>query len=84
MRAGGDKTAVIFKEKEHSYSSLVDQIEKYYAIVKEQIPTGSIVSIISDYSFESIALFFALHENRNVVVPITTKIEQEQIDRVCV
>lgn len=82
MRAGGDKTAVIFKEKEHSYSSLVDQIEKYYAIVKEQIPTGSIVSIISDYSFESIALFFALHENRNVVVPITTKIEQEQIDRV--
>lgn len=82
MRAGADKTAVIFKNEEYSYSGLVEQIEDYYAFIKEHIPTGSIVSIISDYSFESIALFFALHENHNIIVPITTKIEQEQLDRV--
>ena len=58
MRAGGDKTAVIFQKIGYSYDSLVEQIEIYYEIVKKQIYQGAIVSIISDYSFESIALFF--------------------------
>lgn len=82
MRIGADKTAVIFKEREYSYASLVAKIEEYYGLVKETIGEGAIVAIVSDYSYESIAMFFALHENRNVVVPITTKIVQEQDDRI--
>lgn len=82
MKMGADKTAVIFKEMEYSYASLVEKIEEYYGLVKEKISEGAIVAIVSDYSFESIAMFFALHENRNVVVPITTKIVQEQDDRI--
>ncbi|MCK5101946.1 MAG: long-chain fatty acid--CoA ligase, partial [Cyclobacteriaceae bacterium] len=35
------------------------------------------VAIISDYSFESIALFFTLYENKNIIVPITTKISSD-------
>lgn len=82
MKMGADKTAVVFKEMEYSYASLVEKIEEYYGLVKEKISEGAIVAIVSDYSFESIAMFFALHENRNVVVPITTKIVQEQDDRI--
>jgi acyl-CoA synthetase (AMP-forming)/AMP-acid ligase II len=82
IKEGNDKIAVIFQGKEYTYSSLYEQIGNYRDIIREQIKPGAIVSIVSDYCFQSIALFFALHENRNVVVPITTKIEQEQIDRV--
>lgn len=82
IRNGADKTAVIFREKEYSYDNLARKIEEYYNIVKGNINSGAIVAIVSDYSFESIALFFALHENRNIVVPITTKVEQEQADRI--
>lgn len=38
---------------------------------------GEIIAIVSDYSFEAIALFFALVENKNIVVPITTKVESD-------
>lgn len=82
MKNGADKTAVIFKGKEYSYNALVQQIESYSSIVEEKIATGTIVALVSDYSFESIALFFALYENGNIVIPITTKIEQEQTDRI--
>ena len=82
MKEDGSKNAIIFKGKEYTYEALVEQIESYYIIISKQINQGEIVSVISDYSFQAIALFFALYENRNVIVPITTKINQEIDDRV--
>lgn len=82
MKEDGSKNAIIFKGREYTYEVLVKQIEDYYMIISKQIDQGKIVSIISDYSFQSIALFFALYENRNVIVPITTKINQEITNRV--
>lgn len=82
MKEDGSKNAIIFKGKEYTYEALVEQIEDYYIIISKQINRGEIVSIISDYSFQSIALFFALYENRNIIVPITTKINQEIVDRI--
>jgi acyl-coenzyme A synthetase/AMP-(fatty) acid ligase len=70
FKANSNQTAVIFKEKEYSYSHLAEQIALYYAIVSKQLQPGDIVAIISDYSFESIALFLALAKNQNIVVPI--------------
>jgi acyl-CoA synthetase (AMP-forming)/AMP-acid ligase II len=73
----GNQIAIIFNEKEYLYIHLATQIREYYEEVKHKLAPGSVICIISDYSFESIALFFALCENKNIIVPITTKIKSE-------
>lgn len=77
-----DSISVIFKGKEYSYNELYNQIDSYYSIVSTNIEKGSTVAILSDYSFYSISLFFALYKNRNIIVPITTNIESEINDRI--
>jgi acyl-coenzyme A synthetase/AMP-(fatty) acid ligase len=84
FRENGEHTAVIFKEKEYSYAQLAQQVDTYHEVVAGMIKRGNIVAIISDYSFESIALFLALSRNQNIVVPITTKVDSEIEDRVSV
>lgn len=79
---GGEKTAVIFKEQEYSYESLHIRIQEYYEDVRKLFKPGNVVAIISDYSFEAIALFLALYENRNIIVPITAKVETEIDERI--
>ncbi|HPE28694.1 MAG TPA: fatty acid--CoA ligase family protein, partial [Saccharofermentans sp.] len=84
INEGADMTAVIFKEKEYSYSSCYQSICKDYDRVKETVGIGKVVAIVADYSFASISLFFALHENHNIIVPITTKVQSEIDDRIAV
>ncbi len=84
IKNGGSQIAVIFREKEYSYEELGRKIESYSSIIKDKLNPGDIVAVISDYSFESIALFFALCENRNIIVPITTKVDSEIEDRLTV
>ena len=81
---GIDKTAVIFKEKEYSYDALYQSICNDYERVKNSFMSGEVVAIVSDYSFASISLFFALQENHNIIVPITTKVQAEIDDRIAV
>lgn len=73
----GEQVAIIFHEKEYTYKQLSILIKKYYVNVKSIIPEGAITCIMSDYCFESIALFFALVENNNIIVPIATKTKSE-------
>ena len=82
IKDGGDTTAVIFKEREYTYNMLYERIRNDYFWVRETLKSGDMVAIVSDYSFESIALFFALYENQNIIVPITTKIQSEIEDRI--
>lgn len=84
MLENDGQIAVIFKGKEYSYQMLYHQIGIYYEQIKRSVTSGDSVAIISDYSFESIALFFALCENKNIIVPITTKIIEEIDSRVSV
>lgn len=84
IKDGGSQIAVIFKEKEYSYEELHKKIEFYFSVIKEKITSGDVVAVVSDYSFESIALFFALCENKNIIVPITTKVDSEIEDRIMV
>lgn len=77
-----EKPAIVHKKKKYLYKELYNQIE---IINKEVIPNinkGDVVSILSDYSFESIALLLALYENKNIIVPITISIESEIKDRI--
>lgn len=74
--------AFIFDERKYSYMELYEKICELYEEISEVIPSGEIVAVLSDYSFESIALFFALYENSNIIVPITTTVDVEIKERI--
>lgn len=76
------KIAIVFKNQNYSYSDLYNQIKEIETNILPKIKKGEVVSILSDYSFESIALFIALYKNKNIIVPITTMIESEIKDRI--
>ena len=72
------KDAIVVDEITYSYGSLLEQIKIYKSILEKQIKPSSVVSILGDYSFFNIALFFALFENKNIIVPITSTIPKIQ------
>ena len=77
-----DKKAIIFADEIYTYKALYKRIDYYTKIIKDNsISQGNIVAINSDYSFESIALFFALRENKNIIVPIISTASEEIINR---
>ncbi|MEA2019625.1 MAG: fatty acid--CoA ligase family protein [Campylobacterota bacterium] len=77
-----DKIAIVFKNKNYSYNDLYNKIKKIEDELLLKIEKGEVVSILSDYSFESIALLIALYKNKNIIVPITTNIKSEINERV--
>lgn len=77
LAEGKDHIAIIFKGEQYTYQNLYDRIRFYYDKLQENIPNGAVVAILSDYTFESVALFFALVENQNIIVPITTQVQTE-------
>ena len=73
-----EKKAVIFGGVSYSYSDLYKRISYYSNLIEANgIPSGSVIAINSDYSFDAIALFFALAENKNIVVPIISTALEE-------
>ena len=78
----GEKNAVVYDYKEYTYAHLHKQIFAYSKQIDGKIAKGTVVALVSDYNFYSIALFFALYENKNIIVPITTKITSEIEDRI--
>lgn len=72
-----NKIAIIYKNKSYTYLQLFLQIKKIEKDIISNISKNEVVAIISDYSFESIAIFFALYKNRNIIVPITSLAENE-------
>lgn len=78
-----DNTAIIEKNKEYSYSDLMNKTLFYIEVLKkERIGSGYIVSLVSDYSFNSISLILALFQNNNIIVPITSSNDLEVKDRI--
>lgn len=73
-----ERPALVHAGSTWSYRQLAERIAVRRAdLAARGIASGEVVAIVSDYSFESIALFLALQENRNVVVPVTTAVESE-------
>src|SRR4051812_45406266 len=81
----GMRDAIIYKGKAYSYITLINQINRYSTLIEKMvINKGEVVVLLSDYSFNSIALFFCLYKNKNIIVPITTQLSSEVEDRVTV
>ncbi|PMM38482.1 ANL family adenylate-forming protein [Vibrio lentus] len=75
-----EEIALCFESSRYTYQSLNKKINDYISELQE-IKQGCTVSIISDYSFESIALFFALLQKKCIIVPIVSINEEEIIKR---
>ena len=75
------KTSLIFENESYTYFDIYFKIQQLYESISTHINKGEVVSIQGDYSFLSIATFFALLQNKNIVVPITTKVQKEIDER---
>ncbi len=75
--------AIVSEKISYTYDDL--DLEIYRAlsqINKENITSGETIFLLSDYSFKAIAWLLALHENKNIVVPITSIVEKEISERI--
>lgn len=72
-----DQTAIIYDGKKYSYNELYIKIKEIENFIEGKIKSGEVVAILADYSFVSIALFFALYENKNIIAPITSTSKKE-------
>lgn len=73
-----DLKAVIDHGVSYTYKELYHKISNIKTELEEKVPTKSIVAVLGDYSFENIALFLALYENKNIIVPITSPLKNTQ------
>ena len=74
------KIAIIHKDSNYTYKQLFDNIESIRNnIIKGKIQPGEVISILDDYSFNSISLLLALFQNKNIkqYIIILTGIEIE-------
>lgn len=69
--------AIIYDGKKYSYNELYIKIKEIENFIKDKIKSGEVVAILADYSFVSIALFFAFYENKNIIAPITSTSKKE-------
>lgn len=78
LRQGGQQISIIESNGQYTYGELADEIELCKAkLEKLNINPGSVIAILGDYGFKSIALFFALYELQHIVVPIASTLDRE-------
>jgi acyl-CoA synthetase (AMP-forming)/AMP-acid ligase II len=78
----GDRNAIYEGNEIHTYTDLYNKILFYNKKITEtKIISGELVFILGDYSIESIALFFSLTFNNNIIVPITSENKEEINER---
>jgi len=80
----GDRVAIIDDGTQYSYVQLASKIEGYLRRLKDVAVHGACVAVISEYNFNSIALFFALIERRAIIVPIVSVVKEEVESRISV
>lgn len=74
--------AVVSEKTSYTYDELDLEISTVLSRIKiEGITSGETIFLLSDYSFTAIAWLLALYENNNIVVPITTVVEKEILER---
>lgn len=81
QQIGAGKTAIICNGQSFSFADLHGSVLEFSRSVASQIAPGEVVALHADYSFASIAAFLALADNKNVVVPITSSVDEEIDER---
>jgi len=80
-----NKNAIIFNGEKLKYSDLKKKINNIYSVISSSFEEKKVVVILGDYSFNSIALVFALSKFKCIIVPIisTNKTEVEKKIEIC-
>jgi len=76
------KRAIILNNEELLYSELYSKIEKLYLLISKSFDEKKIVVISGDYSFNSIALVFALSKHRCIFIPIISNNKSEILKKI--
>ncbi|MCE7994816.1 MAG: acyl--CoA ligase [Roseivirga sp.] len=78
FEAYSGKTFICSESDHKTYGDLLKQVQDYKdTLVDHAVQRNSVVAIVGDYCFETIALFFALAEHKCIVVPITSTADNE-------
>jgi acyl-coenzyme A synthetase/AMP-(fatty) acid ligase len=80
FKSFNSKNAMVFEDRIYTYEEFVKQIKDYKNILDKHNISSKVVVILGDYSFYNLALFFAIYENKNIIVPITSNIKKVQDD----
>ena len=73
-----DKIAIIENHKKFSYKDFYFKILEYKKFLKKNlVKSGEVIILKSNYSLNSISLFFALYDNKNIIVPIISSNDSE-------
>ena len=80
FKSFNSKNAIVFEDRIYTYEEFVKQIKDYKDILDKHNISSKVDAILGDYSFYNLALFFALYENKNIIVPITSNIKKVQDD----
>lgn len=80
FKSFNSKNAIVFEDRIYTYEEFVKQIKDYKNILDKHNISSKVVVILGDYSFYNLALFFAIYENKNIIVPITSNIKKVQDD----
>lgn len=72
----GQQTALVFDSYRYTYEDLTNKI-LYYSKEFEDVEKGSVISLVSDYSFDAIAIFFALINIKCIVSPVVSENNEE-------
>lgn len=80
FKSFNSKNAIVFEDRIYTYEEFIKQIKDYKNILDTHNISSKVVVILGDYSFYNLALFFALNENKNIIVPITSNIKKVQDD----
>ena len=74
-----DDDAIIWQNKVYKYSWLLEQTKIWRNIIQSNdIRSGMVISIESDFSPNGVALFLALIDNRCMLVPLTKSVETKK------
>ena len=78
MREKGDQPAIFWENNALSYRNFCEMIEEWVARLPETgVGAGSVCAVLSDYSPQTCALFFALMTRKAIIVPFTPEIEKD-------
>ncbi len=75
LKVYGDKVAINFANRKYTYVDLIDNIQRMKNLISDA--PGEVVALVSEYSFDSISMFFALAEYKKIIVPITSMSENQ-------
>ncbi|NLF09004.1 MAG: long-chain fatty acid--CoA ligase [Pirellulaceae bacterium] len=75
----GDRCAIVWREREFSYVDLLRRVEQWQnALAERGIEPGQCVALSGGFSPGTATLLTALAANRNIAVPLTTKVRAER------